>query len=277
MWSPVFAKLQTTEISLMINPHTLDFLRSPISHDPLELRETSEGKVLIGKDSGDIFEIRESIPVLVDPSTMSEANKKSRRFYDLLAPFYEFSQSIYYAMNGGEENSRDEYLKYTGVNKGDRVLEVSIGNGVNLKFLPRNADYFGIDVSWGQLKRCQRTISKHSLNVEIFLAEAEHLPFIDGIFDVVFNVGSINYFEDKQAAIKEMLRVAKPGASLLIADETEKSARTHNRLPIYRGFFNSFKDPVVPPRALLPSEVEQVRLTEIRGGAYYCLQFRKSE
>lgn len=260
----------------MMNPQTLSLLCSPTDHDPLELRDTPEGQILVGRDSGAVFQIRDGIPVLMDSSNMSDANEKSRQFYDLLAPFYEFSQGIYYAVSGGEEKARNEYLKYAGVREGDRVLEVSIGNGINIKFLPRNADYFGIDVSWGQLKRCQRNISKYNLNVEIFLAEAEHLPFLDGIFDVVFNVGSINYFENKQAAIEEMLRVAKPEASLLIADETEKSARMHNKLPIYRGFFNSFKESVVPPTDLLPDNVNHVRLTEIRGGAYYCLQFKKS-
>ncbi|MCL4512340.1 MAG: hypothetical protein M1470_14965 [Bacteroidetes bacterium] len=41
------------------------------------------------------------------------------------------------------------------------------------------------------------------------------------------------------------------------ADETERSARAHNKLPIYRGFFNSSKEAVTPPVDLLPPEFKR--------------------
>ena len=259
-----------------LNEKYLSLLRSPVNGESLELMEKPDGNYLVGKESGTVFPIRDGIPVLMNSSNLSDANEKSMRFYDVLTPFYEFTQSFYYRMKGGEEKVRTEYLRYAGVREGDRVLEVSIGNGVNIKFLPRNTEYFGIDVSWGQLKICRQSMSRYNLNIEIFQAEAEHLPFLDESFDVVFNVGSINYFEDKRKAIDEMIRVAKPGGRMLIADETEKSAYNHNKLPIYRGFFNRSKEPVVPQVSLLPQYISDVKLTEIRNGAYFCLQFRKA-
>ena len=48
----------------------------------------------------------------------------------------------------------------------------------------------------------------------------EELPFADNTFDIVFHNGGINFFNDKALAISEMLRVAKAGNKLLIADET---------------------------------------------------------
>lgn len=259
-----------------MNPNALRFVCNPFNHEPLHFENQARGEVLVGKESGTIFPIRDGIPVLMNSSNLSNANEKSMRFYDVPAPFYEFTQSFYYRMKGGEEKVRTEYLRYAGVREGDRVLEVSMGNSVNIKFLPRNTEYFGIDISWGQLKICRQNMSRYNLNIEIFQAEAEHLPFCDEVFDVVFNVGSINYFEDKKKAIDEMLRVAKPGARLMIADETEKAARAHNKMPIYRRFFNSSKAPVKPPEDLLPRNVVGVNLTEIRDGSYFCLQFRKS-
>lgn len=252
----------------------LSLLRSPVNHEPLDLRETLDGTVLVGKESGTIFRLREGIPVFTDQSRFTDANRKSRRYYDLLSPFYQFTQSFYYRLKGGEERSRNEYLNYAAVREGDRVLEISVGNGANIRFLPRKAEYFGIDVAWGQLKKCRALKLKHGLNIELFQAEAEHLPFCDEAFDVVFNVGSINYFEDKKKAIDEMFRVAKPGARMMIADETEKAANAHNKLPIFRGFFNRSKEPVKPPIDLLPHDATDINLVEIRNGLYFCLQFR---
>ena len=48
----------------------------------------------------------------------------------------------------------------------------------------------------------------------------EELPFADNTFDIVFHNGGINFFNDKALTISEMLRVAKAGNKLLIADET---------------------------------------------------------
>lgn len=253
----------------------VDMLRNPINGESLELVKKPGGQFLVGKESGMLFALRDGIPVFIDPSRLTDANEKSRKYYDILAPVYQFTQSFYYLVKGGEEKERNEYLQHVPVREGNRVLEISVGNGVNIRFLPRNAEYFGIDVSWGQLKRCRQLGERYDFSAELFQAEAEHLPFCDEAFDVVFNVASINYFEDKKKAIEEMFRVAKPGARMMIADETEKTARAHNKLPIFRGFFNSSKAPVVPPIDVLPENAADVKLTEIRKGLYFCLEFRK--
>ena len=50
----------------------------------------------------------------------------------------------------------------------------------------------------------------------------EALPYKDNSFDSVFHVGGINFFNDKKAAIEEMIRVAKPNTKITIVDETSK-------------------------------------------------------
>ena len=50
-------------------------------------------------------------------------------------------------------------------------------------------------------------------------AEGEALPFEDATFDIVYTVGGINYFNDPRRALSEMKRVARPGATVLAADE----------------------------------------------------------
>ena len=46
-----------------------------------------------------------------------------------------------------------------------------------------------------------------------------HLPFEDETFDAVFTVGGFNYFRDHAAALREMRRVARREAPVLVADE----------------------------------------------------------
>ena len=55
--------------------------------------------------------------------------------------------------------------------------------------------------------------------MDLLLGNGEQLPVEDETFDGVFHVGGINFFNDKKSAIDEMIRVAKSGARILIADD----------------------------------------------------------
>ena len=116
---------------------------NPFTHETLHLSDTSEGPVLVGDESATTFRVRDGIPILMNSANITNASQKSRRYYDAVAPIYAFTQSVYYRLNGGEAESRQEYLNYVRVKKGDRVLEVSVGNGANIRFLPKEAEYFG--------------------------------------------------------------------------------------------------------------------------------------
>jgi ubiquinone/menaquinone biosynthesis C-methylase UbiE len=49
-------------------------------------------------------------------------------------------------------------------------------------------------------------------------ADAERLPFADGVFDVVVSNGALNLVPDKDAAFREIARVLRPGGALAVAD-----------------------------------------------------------
>jgi ubiquinone/menaquinone biosynthesis C-methylase UbiE len=163
--------------------------------------------------------------------------------------------------------------------RGGRVLEVSIGPGVNLPYLldrPDVGDVFGLDISLGQLQRCQSYTAKKGWDVELFLGNGEQLPFRDDSFEGIFHVGGINFFNDKKAAIEEMIRVAKPGARILIADETEKGARGYEKfLPGFKKSFNGRRGAVRPPIDLVPEAMLEKRVFDIWRGWLYCIELGK--
>lgn len=163
--------------------------------------------------------------------------------------------------------------------KGGRVLEVSIGPGSNLPYIFSNRDVsevFGLDISMGQLNRCQKLLMRKGWNVDLFLGNGENLPFQNDMFDGVLHVGGINFFNDKEAAILEMTRVAKPGAHILIADETEKGARGYEKtLPFFKKSFKEPREMIKPPIALVPPGVLEKRIFSVWKDWFYCIQFRK--
>jgi hypothetical protein len=73
-----------------------------------------------------------------------------------------------------------------------------------------------------------------------------------------------------------MIRVAKPGSRLLIADETEEHVKsTYERSPLIGRFFKNRKEAVAAPIDLVPSEMREIHLEMLRDGRFYALTFRK--
>ena len=98
-----------------------------------------------------------------------------------------------------------------------RVLEVGIGGGPNLPLLPPGWTVYGVDIALSQLALCRDHMP--AMAGRLAWAEAEALPFADATFDAVYTVGGFNYFRDPIRAIREMRRVARPEAPVVVADE----------------------------------------------------------
>jgi SAM-dependent methyltransferase len=105
--------------------------------------------------------------------------------------------------------------------EGDRPdalgLEVGIGDGENLPFLPSSWTIHGVDVARTRLEAC---IARYPAMADrLARAEAESLPFDDATFDACWTLGGFTYFRDHEAALREMRRVTRPGGPVVVADE----------------------------------------------------------
>jgi ubiquinone/menaquinone biosynthesis C-methylase UbiE len=192
-----------------------------------------------------------------------------------IARFYDPAETLYRWVFR-KEDLRTDHLKELAVTGSARVLEVSVGTGPNIPHLPSDCEVFGLDISWRMLKRCRKHLAKWKRTAELFLGEAERLPFRDGIFDVVFHVGGINFFNDRARAIAEMIRVAKPGTKVVIVDETEKVVKEiYEKTPFTKKYFQKRENAVASPVDLVPHDMLDIRSKEIGDGRLYCLSFRK--
>ena len=112
--------------------------------------------------------------------------------------------------------------EFSGVNAGDRVLDVCCGTGAQvLEYGRRGIIAIGIDTSPSMLNIAARNRMRQALaNVSFQLAEATNLPFPDGYFDYV----SVSFgLHDKEKSIRdkvvsEMKRVVKQEGALIFID-----------------------------------------------------------
>ena len=222
------------------------------------------------------YPLRDGIPVFAMPSQIDGPNTRYQRLYDRVAPFYDVSTRLYaWLKSGAEETRRSAYLKLLELRPSARFLEVSVGTGANWAYLNHSLQFHGLDLSWEMLTRCRRRVQRLHLEAELCQGLAEHLPYSENYFDCVFHMGGINFFTDPGAALREMIRVARPGTRLVVVDETEEFAQRHEKTLFARSFYGDRPRTIKAPLDLLPPQMEEVQLDTVWAGDLYVLSFRK--
>lgn len=156
--------------------------------------------------------------ILVIKEQTDENNRVAQEFYDgPLWPKFRFWERFTWFCNGGERRARNQVLRHLPQQSGLRLLDVAVGDGVYLPWMPEDWSVTGIDISWSQLRACQSRVKGRPLR--LVQGEAESLPFRDAQFDAVLSIGAFNYFNDPEGSLREMTRVARPGATVVISDE----------------------------------------------------------
>jgi SAM-dependent methyltransferase len=264
---------------------TLDILACPTCHGHLESYCADPGADpcltgnLFCKACSVNYNIADGIPRFIKSEQLNGFNHRFSLLYNWFSWGYRaFSKIAFTYIGMDEETGRREITDRIDPH-GGRVLEVSVGPGVNLPYLVNREDVgevFGLDISLGQLQRCQSYVAKKGWSVDLFLGNGEQLPFQDEAFDSVFHVGGINFFNNRKAAIDEMIRVVKPGARILIADETEKGALGYEKfIPGFKRSFGGKRKEIVAPIDLVPAEMSERRVFDVWKGWLYCIEFRK--
>ena len=156
--------------------------------------------------------------ILIVKDQTSDNNQVAQGFYDSpLWPKFRFWEWFTWFCNGGERRARNRVLRHLPTTPGLDLLDVAIGDGVYLDWLPRDWQIVGVDISRSQLDACRRRAAGRP--VWLAQGEAEELPLASRQFDAVLSIGAFNYFNDPEGALREMVRVARPARPIVVSDE----------------------------------------------------------
>jgi ubiquinone/menaquinone biosynthesis C-methylase UbiE len=224
----------------------------------------------------------DGIPVIMNEKYLSGDNEKYMKMYNWMSKGYDLAETVIGRIKYGNtiEKMRNEIISKLEWKNNASVLYVSIGTGKNLQFIPesidkKSLDFTGADISIGMLKKCKKNY-RNRLNLSLVNCCAEDLPFNDNEFDIVFHVGGINFFSDKKLAIEEMIRVAKKGTKILIADETadfiEKQYKSSSLSKKYYIDKTFDLNEIV---TCIPDTVTEVKTELLWDERFYCITFKK--
>lgn len=143
---------------------------------------------------------------------IAEAYKSEPWWYDLRGFFI-----LTFAYN----STLGAQLRFFGPNYGAEHLEVACGTGTLLelvlrwrkwKKLPR-VHMVGIDYAESMLAGARHRFARNP-DIELRHADAAALPFPDAHFDTANIANSVHCFPDVNGALRDILRVLKPGGTL---------------------------------------------------------------
>jgi len=101
--------------------------------------------------------------------------------------------------------------------KKPKILDISCGTGELLKEIAEkgNADLYGVDLSEEMVAVARKKLPS---SVELKFADVHQLPFPDDSFEYVISTEAFHHYYDQFLALKEMVRVAKMGGTVMVVD-----------------------------------------------------------
>jgi SAM-dependent methyltransferase len=140
-----------------------------------------------------------------------ETRRANAAFWDAYAPGYQRDHAGELGTESFQwspEGAREDDLRLLGELDGRAVLDVGCGAAQTSRWLSsRGARVVAFDLSMEQLR-----LGRSTGTPPLLQADAERLPFQDGVFDVACSAyGALPFVADSAAVMREVARVLKPG------------------------------------------------------------------
>lgn len=151
----------------------------------------------------------------------TSAPETSLQLRQRMRKFYETSQTYKHLLDAHDENYLRHYVDFVirFTPKDSKILDLGCGNGISSRLLHQaNFDVVGTDISPLFLQDAQNWESLHDgPKLRYQVCDVLELPFEDDSFDVICSNELIEHLPDVETALKEMVRVVRPGGRVLLS------------------------------------------------------------
>lgn len=249
------------------------------TNSSVDSADIMEGSIVCEK--GHSWNVSEGIPSLVHPP-ISDDDAKWVTDYDQMAEKYDDLVMQYNDWLGIDMMKERERLSmFIPIEGPSKIIDISIGTGSNFIALHNQFknqmgrfNLHGLDLSTGMLKVAKRNFSQSKVRVSLTHGSVFNIPYQKNFFDLVLHSGGINTFSDIHGALKEMLRIARPGGLVIIVDEglspTKRETDEGKSIIKANALFAAR-----PPLEYIPDEARDVEVNYVMNETFYQMIFRK--
>jgi len=140
----------------------------------------------------------------------------SKRYFDTVASHWDAMREGFFS-----KNVREKAFDIAHLEKGKLAADIGAGTGyITEGLIESGLRVIAIDQSEAMLD-VLKTKLPFPHRIDCRVGEADNLPVEDNLVDFVFANMYLHHVEDPFMAIKEMVRILKPGGSLIITDMDE--------------------------------------------------------
>ncbi len=171
-------------------------------------------------------EAREADPTVVGThrdgvrARLDKAPSEVAAMFDRVAKRYDLVNDLLAV--GQTRIWRGMTLRAVAPGSGERILDLAAGTGTSsAPFAAAGAEVIPCDFSIGMLEVGKR----RQPELSFVAGDALNLPFKDGVFDAVTISFGLRNVQDTGRALREMLRVTKPGGRMVICEFSSPTSR----------------------------------------------------
>ena len=170
-----------------------------------------------------------------------------------------------------EQRFKSDLIAQARLGAGQRVLDMGCGTGtltLMIKASAPGAEVVGLDVDADVLAIARAKIGQAGAHIDLEQGSAAQLPFADGSLDRVFASLMLHHLtrEDKRRALKEVLRVLKPGGELHVIDFGVPDSRAALLISLLVRWFEEIRDNI---RGLVPVFLREAGFEPVEETARY--------
>jgi ubiquinone/menaquinone biosynthesis C-methylase UbiE len=135
----------------------------------------------------------------------------AREAWDAIAASYDKH------VTSGESDLATAGLRLAGLQKGDAFLDVAAGTGgLSIPAARMGATVHATDWSPAMIQRFRARADAEGIAAEASVMDCHHLDLADDSFDVTGSQYGVMLVPDQQQALREMVRVTRPGGRVLV-------------------------------------------------------------
>ncbi len=157
---------------------------------------------------------------------MKLTNNWNKFIYKLWSPIYDPLFNRFFV-----STARKRSIITLDLRRGERVLLLGVGTGVDLTLLPEGVRALGIDLSPEMLAQARRKLPIPGREIELRVGDAQAQQVEPGLFDAAILHLVLSVVPDGAACFREAMRALRPGGRAVIFDkfQPEKGRITAGR------------------------------------------------
>lgn len=167
-----------------------------------------------------------------------------RKVYQRRARIYDPTIFLYYVAGMRIDRWRRLAVEALKLRRGDTVVEIGCGTGLNFEFLEAGVGpegkIIGVDISEAMLERARRRMHARGWhNIELICSSAADYRFPQGV-DGILSCGVLNFEPDFDAVIERGTEALAPGGSWAVLDYKKPEGPLRHLAPLFMALKHPF-------------------------------------